>query len=341
MGEASKIEWTEHTFNGWWGCFKVSPACKNCYAEAFAKRVGQDVWGPPETTARRFFGEKHWNEPRRWAKAAAAAGERHRVFCSSMADVFEEHPALDAEREKLWKLIRETAYVTHHGKPCTIGAHIGHDAHCRFGLDWLLLTKRPENVNRMIPSDVLPLVWIGTTVEDQENADKRIPELLEVIAARVRFLSCEPLLEPVDLSKYFPLPLQPGYVWGECLCAEIDPADVPCVVCEARTGVDWVIVGGESGPKSRPFDLGWARSIVAQCNTAQVPVFVKQLGRVPVVSEESWRTGPEKGRMLRALNKDKAPEGTVPIAFADTEKAGAIEEWPADLQVRQAPRETR
>ena len=185
MGQDSKIEWTHHTFNHWWGCIKVSPGCEHCYAETLSKRYGHSIWGPAKTTQRRTFGEKHWVEPLKWDRLAQVSGERKRVFCASMADVFEDHPQLPSEREKLWALIEQTPM-----------------------LDWLLLTKRPENVNRMLP-DMWELgglpsnIWIGTSVENQEQADKRIPELLKV-PARVRFLSCEPLLGPVDLSRWLP-----------------------------------------------------------------------------------------------------------------------------------------
>lgn len=121
MGKNSRIEWTDHTFNPWWGCTKVSEACKNCYAEAWSKRVGQQVWGPQ--AERRFFGERHWLEPLKWNADAAAHGKRLRVFCASMADVFEDRRSLDPWRSKLWELIEATPQ-----------------------LDWLLLTKRPEHV---------------------------------------------------------------------------------------------------------------------------------------------------------------------------------------------------
>src|SRR5690348_736847 len=192
MGEGTKIQWTDHSFNPWWGCTRVSPGCEHCYAEAFAKRTGLG-WGV--AAERRFFGDKHWNEPRRWNAAAEKEGRRHRVFCASMADVFEDRPELAPWRERLWDLIDETPW-----------------------LDWQLLTKRPENVNRLVTpawhTGAWPEnVWLGTTVEDQRRAEERIPELLNC-AAKVRFLSCEPLLGPVDL--------------------DLD-------------GIQWVIVGGESG----------------------------------------------------------------------------------------------
>src|SRR5262245_52074261 len=176
MGKDSGIEWTHHTFNPWWGCMKVSPGCEHCYAETFSIRVGKKVWGPKAD--RRFFGDAHWAEPLKWNAVAARAGERHRVFCASMADVFEDRRELDGHRARLWRLIAATPH-----------------------LDWLLLTKRPENLARMLPwyshwenrvafepDEPWPNVWLGTTVEDQQRADERIPHLLRSPAA-VRFLS--------------------------------------------------------------------------------------------------------------------------------------------------------
>ena len=217
MGTSTNISWTDHTFNPWWGCVNVSPGCDNCYAEAFAKRTGHPVWG--KTAGRRFFGEKHWNEPRRWTGG--------RVFCASMADVFEPNDALTAERVRLWGLIYGTPHLT-----------------------WQLLTKRPEQVMRLVPPAWTirfpENVWIGTTVEDQQRADLRLPRLLD-IPASVHFLSCEPLLGPLDLEKYLPY-------------------------------VEWVICGGESGPRFRALDLDNARSLRDQCAAAGVPFFFKQVG---------------------------------------------------------------
>ena len=127
MAEKTGISWTHHTFNPWWGCTKVSPGCKNCYAETFASRYGFDVWGPGK--ARRTFSLAHWEEPLKWNRDAELAGERRRVFCASMADVFEaEAPA--GELARLWALIRLTPW-----------------------LDWLLLTKRAERIAESLPDD--------------------------------------------------------------------------------------------------------------------------------------------------------------------------------------------
>lgn len=226
MAKDSSIEWTHHTFNPWWGCTKVSPGCKNCYAETFAHRIGQDLWGP--RAARRFFGEAHWREPIKWNAAALHHRHRRRVFCASMADVFENRSELDPARSRLWKLIEDTP-----------------------GLDWLLLTKRPERVAKMAPWGVTwpTNVWIGTTVENQKWGDKRIASLL-ALPATVRFLSCEPLLGPLDISRW--------------------------LIGSRR--VDWVIAGGESGHSARPMNPEWARTLRDQCKRAGVPFHFKQWG---------------------------------------------------------------
>lgn len=224
MGENSKIEWTDHTFNPWWGCTKVSEACKHCYAEAWSKRVGQKVWGPKAD--RRLFGEKHWLEPHKWNADALSARRRRRVFCASMADVFEDRRELDPWRRKLWELIEATPQ-----------------------LDWLLLTKRPELVAALArwgnhwPGNV----WLGTTVENQEAAKTRLPHLAEIPAA-VRFISAEPLLGAVKIEPWL------------------------------GTVVDWVITGGESGPKARPSSPSWFRDLLGQCMAAEVPFHFKQWG---------------------------------------------------------------
>lgn len=204
------------------------------------KRFGKVKWGP--TGKRIRTSADYWKQPLRWNHEAATAGERRRVFCASLADVFEAKPDqvddLRSWRFDLWNLIDATPW-----------------------LDWLILTKRPENVNDIVPysygDDGWPSnIWIGTSVENQEWADKRIPELLNIPAA-VRFLSCEPLLGPVDLSEW---------LW----------ADMPGNPRLNR--IHWVIVGGESGPDARPMHPDWAREIRDQCGEAGVPFFFKQQG---------------------------------------------------------------
>jgi protein gp37 len=236
MSANSKIEWTHHTFNPWWGCVKVSDGCKNCYAERDSKRYGLQVWG--QTADRKFFGDKHWAEPLKWDGAAEKAGQRHRVFSASFADVFEDRPDLNLPRVRLFQTILHTPH-----------------------LDWLLVTKRPENLTKMLPwcldniTDAerapWPNVWLLTSVENQEAADQRIPELLKAPAV-VHGLSCEPLLGPVELREDFLL--------------------------RPRSSQRWVIVGGESGPNARPMHPDWPRALRDQCQDNDVPFFFKQWG---------------------------------------------------------------
>lgn len=249
MGITS-IAWADYTFNPWWGCEKVSPACAHCYAESWAKRTGQAIWG--KDAPRRFFGPKHWNEPLKWDRKAHEAGERRRVFCASMADVFENRSELDEHRNRLWPLMLATS-----------------------NLDWMLLTKRPEMVEQCVPENWLDgvwprNVWLGVTAENQATADARIPLLLRTPAA-VRFVSYEPALGPIDFKPWLTSLPTSGPGWKLSAGAALEIADI---------ALDWIIVGGESGHHSRAFDLAWARSAVKQCRAVAVPVFVKQLGAV-------------------------------------------------------------
>lgn len=264
MAANSKIEWCHHTFNPWVGCTKVSPACDHCYAESWAKRTGQaHLWAGD----RRRTSASYWRQPLKWDRAAAATGQRPRVFCASLADVFDNQVPADW-RIDLWVLIAQTPH-----------------------LDWLLLTKRPQNIGKMLPGSCVeqlvgrdlpwpwPHVWLGTTAENQNEADRRIPHLLATPAA-VRFLSAEPLLGPIDLTR---IP-HSHPAWPEdgdtCTLDAIvggvyDSADYPVITCQAK--LDWVIVGGESGPHARPMHPQWARAIRDQCAAAEVPFFMKQL----------------------------------------------------------------
>lgn len=218
-----------YSFNPWWGCLKVSEECFRCYAEVIATQgpasYHERLWGPAATTPRRLFDVEHWQEPLVWNRQAEKQGHRRSVFCASMADVFEEHPQLDSERLKLWDLIARTPW-----------------------LNWQLLTKRPENVLAMSPwGETWPdNVWVGTSVGLQKRAEERVPFLLEVPAV-VRFLSCEPLLGPLDLTPWL-------------------------------AQLQWVISGGESGSKARPMDLAWPCALRDQCQQAGVPYFFKQIG---------------------------------------------------------------
>lgn len=238
MAENSKIEWTDNTFNPWVGCVKVSPGCQHCYAERDMTRKGRwaNTWGPAQTAERIKTSADNWRKPLAWDKRAAKEGKRIKVFCASLADVFEDNPQVLDWRSDLWDLIELTP-----------------------NLDWLLLTKRPENIKKFTKRwdtwGQLPAnIWLGTTVENQEQAEKRIPELLRIPAA-VRFLSCEPLLGSIQLLHH------------------LDTGD-------NSMELHWVIVGGESGPNARPMHPDWARSLRDQCQAAGVPFFFKQWGEL-------------------------------------------------------------
>jgi len=309
MAENTKIEWTDHTFNPWTGCTKVSPACAHCYAEAWAKRSGIVEWGPGKPRRRTTPAE--WRKPLKWDKllhcphpdllvngrpqyephpfVCLKCGTRYlsnsgghpdcdfncqiipyrpRVFCASLADWLDDEVPIEWLADLL-DLVRRTP-----------------------NLDWLLLTKRPQNwfgrihaafmhtaddrnnphlTNWLVdwmgtehceepgePGTPPANVWIGTTVEDQQRADERIPELLK-IPAKVRFLSCEPLLGPIRFAAV------PGF--NKCGSAGWD------LIRNL-----WVIAGGESGPGARPMHPDWARSLRDQCAAAGVPFLFKQWG---------------------------------------------------------------
>lgn len=227
MGAETGIAWTDHTFNPWWGCARVSPGCERCYAEAWDTRWKGGHWGPK--AERRFFGAAHWNEPRTWNAAAERDGVRRRVFCASMADVFEDRRDLDEPRNRLFALIRATPQ-----------------------LDWQLLTKRPENILRLLPPGVAlpwPNIWFGTTAEDQRRLDERAPRLCEVPAV-VRFLSIEPQLESIEVRPWLHGP----------------------------SPIHWLIVGGESGAGAREFRMEWARLLRERAREAGAAFFMKQTG---------------------------------------------------------------
>jgi protein gp37 len=285
MGESTAIEWCDHTFNAWWGCTKVSIACNNCYAETWAKRTGfPGLWGVD--AGRRTFGEGHWFEPVKWDLAATATGNRPRVFCNSMADVFDNHEGVTEARARLWNLIKATQQ-----------------------LDWLILTKRIGNVSRMLPEDWddgYPNVWLGISVANQVEADRDIPKLLEIPAA-VRFLSCEPLLGPIDLHSF-----QKGCCTycggaGEVMVAvpattvwDTDDVDIErCLECggtglwQDNPGLDWVIVGGESGARSRPMHTDWALSLGAECRSQGIAFFMKQLSEADTKDFKDFGSFPE------------------------------------------------
>lgn len=231
MAENSKIEWTDHTFNPWIGCQKVSPGCDHCYAESMAKRYGWVTWGPHGERKRTSV--SNWRKPLQWAKAARGTGKRPRVFCASLADWLDNQVPREW-RYDLWGLIEQTPE-----------------------LDWLLLTKRPENYAKLVPwhTDKIPQnIWLGTTAENQEQAERR-GRILRDIPARVRFLSCEPLLSEIQFEP------------------------------ETLLALDWIIVGGENGHGARMMQAWWAEHICDQCKVAGVHFFMKQMTQKKPIPE--------------------------------------------------------
>lgn len=323
MGKDTNISWSNHTFNGWIGCTKVSAGCTNCYADAQDKlrKWTPDGWGKGKP--RKRTSDAYWQQPLKWNREAADTlqcsfcGERFRdrespisgrtlhqgescpvcydatsnlkayrprVFCASLADVFDEEVP-DEWRTDLFELIRRTPK-----------------------LDWLLLTKRPKNILAALKvaehdaSERFPTlfyeigdwrtgkppgnVWLGTTVENQDALDERTSLLLQVPAA-VHFISAEPLLSPVDFefdSEVGILSYLKSYDFGE----------------KPTNKISWVICGGESGPKRRPFEIEWAQSLHDQCKTAGVAFWMKQ--------DSHLRSG-QQGRLPDALwNCKELPE---------------------------------
>lgn len=278
MAENSSIEWTDHTFNPWIGCSRISPGCDHCYAKQMMdRRLHKVQWGPHGERMR--TSEKNWRDPCRWtdehATFLATHGRCQRVFCSSLADVFDN--AVDpAWRVDLFRLIAKTP-----------------------NLDWLLLTKRIGNARSML-NDVVeelscgintwdelawPGVWIGATIVNQAEADRDIQKLFDT-PARVKFLSVEPLLGPVDIRDY----LAPG--WPHCATGFVQDPRYETGYCGTCAGhvsdtihnaamhdcIDWVIAGGESGPNARPMHPAWALDLHDQCALAGVPLLFKQWG---------------------------------------------------------------
>ncbi|MBR8084583.1 hypothetical protein C6V04_29100 [Burkholderia multivorans] len=264
MSANTKIEWCDSTWNPWEGCQKIGPGCDHCYAEMRNARFAGGTavnWGPG--APRRRTSRANWRKPLAWeaahAEFFAAHGRRQRVFCASLADVF-DNAVPDAWRADLFDLIWNTPH-----------------------LDWLLLTKRIGNADTMIIR-ALELagrnvntpwpwanVWLGATIVNQAEANRDVPKLLST-PARVRFLSMEPLLGPVNLA-------ESGALWSDMNGNIVD------ATARGLRGVDWVIAGGESGPGARPMHPDWARSLRNQCAAAGVPFLLKQWGEWMPISE--------------------------------------------------------
>lgn len=310
MSANTSIEWTDRTWNPVRGCSVISQGCVNCYAMKQAHRFsgeGKSYEGltkltkaGPQWTGAVQLVREHLGDPIRWKRP-------QRVFVNSMSDLFHE-AVPDNYIEQVFAVMSIAERHT-----------------------FQVLTKRPERMaawfSVIAQYDTewarrvcagLPNVWLGVSVEDQQRADERIPQLLSTPAA-VRFISAEPLLGPVDLRRFMPVPL---FYCGRCGKEKRRPWCEPCgtdnnTPTNELVGLSWVIVGGESGPGARPFDVAWARALVHQCKSAGVAVFVKQLGSKPT----GWWSnslGPRIGK------------------FTDR-KGGDMAEWPEDLRIRQFP----
>lgn len=299
----TNIEWTDVVWNPVTGCDKVSEGCRNCYAETIAHRF----WGERPFTEVRCHPERldaplHWKKPRR-------------VFVNSMSDLFHKdvsdefidkvlammaltpqhrYQVLTKRPERMLSFLRDSGYRAE---------MTGIEAEFTSGLD------RFEEAERQRWPFPLPNVWLGVSIEDQETADERIPILLQTPAA-VRWVSAEPLLGPVDFTE-----------WLYSCDGDCDRPTHPPLPT-----LDWVVGGGESGPLARPCQLGWIRAIVQQCQTAGIPVFVKQFGSHPyadVPELETW-----------SVTKMDENGG---LHFA-SRKGGDPSEWPVDLRIRKWPR---
>lgn len=237
MGENTRIEWAHHTFNPWEGCAKIGPGCDNCYAADRNARFngGEAVhWGPHAD--RRRTSERNWDNPLRWDRLAQKAGRRDRVFCASLADVF-DNAVPPTWRKDLWELIQATP-----------------------NLDWLLLTKRVGIIERYLPADWgggYHNVWLGLTVVNQAEFNRDVPTFTQ-IPCRLRFLSCEPLLGPLSIK--------------------------------GMSGIDWIITGGESGPKARPAHPDWFRQLRDEAKEQGQYFFFKQWGEWKEVAQEARET---------------------------------------------------
>lgn len=264
MAQNSNIEWCDHTVNLWWGCSKVHTGCKNCYAESLSNRYGNDIWG--EKKPRKLI-KSAFKDLNKYQKQAEKKGEKVTVFVGSMMDIFEDSKNL----------------ITNDGKMVTLGGEQAETKHLREDLfnrivagdyqniAFLFLTKRPENINKYIPQawrdyGTPENVWFGASISDQNTAEVIVPNLLYA-GVNNRFLSVEPQVGDIDLS---------GYLVPK------EAVDMGVL----KQPIKWVIQGGESGAKKRPFNLDWAYKMSGQVGTAGIPYFFKQIDKVKAIPSD-------------------------------------------------------
>lgn len=389
------IEWTAtrrpdgtlapgFTFNPWRGCTKVHEGCANCYAESMSKRnpgtLG--IWGP--NGSRVVAAESYWKQPLTWNRKAEKEGIRLKVFCASLADVFEDWdgPISDHHGRQLFTINGEEWFtegeypdcqpLTMHDVRRRLFALIDATPH----LDWLLLTKRPENIQRMwchainqdwfcgvqrspeesftewnrrlVRSEIRrPNVWLGTSISLQEHADKQIPDLLQCRdLAPVLFLSIEPLLGHIHLDELL--------YCQECFGTRLandgpQGEEKKCLDCCGHPLIDWVICGGESGPGARIYRPEWPRNIIKQCRDAGIAVFHKQMGSKVVTRNDMvedtfscMETGWPDPYVEHDIHgfRENYQGADCRIRLKD-KKGSDINEWPEDLRVRQFPEPER
>ena len=293
------IEWTSfpredgtrmpgYTANLWWGCTKVHSGCDHCYAETLSKRFGDNVWGNenPRKKIKSFF-----NDLDIYQKKTKALNEIHRVFVGSMMDIFEKPmPLIDSKGKTVSHPIMEDEDPLNELGYSTGDLRSFFFAEIENGrypnLMFLLLTKRPSNINKYIPeswkTNPPENVMFGTSPVDQETANKLIPQLLAVNGKR--FLSVEPQLDEIS----FRWALWHDWLKDENASEQIHEGKLVLVrnQYDGVKGIDWVIQGGESGHHRRPFDVGWARKLRDQCKEAGIPYFFKQIDKVKEIPED-------------------------------------------------------
>jgi protein gp37 len=324
MSTNTGIAWTDHTFNGWWGCQKVAQGCANCYAEVHAGRFyGRPIWGPAATTERRIMSDTNWNAPLKWDQESREHfelnGTRRRVFAMSMADALEDHPALVEPRKRFVALVENTPF-----------------------LDWQILTKRPENHPMFGWEHGWPSnVWFGASMATQAEVLRNVPLLLNS-PALVRFVSCEPIIEALDLRPF--LAAIPGCkMCRHCGYRTNRAEEVSCPNAEFEdvrlvpdVGIDQVIAGGESAQRGRCRDcnIAWLEDLLEQCRDAGSAFFLKQMGSRAWTDNVNRWDFPDDDLEFESDGKHTA---SAFVHFKDPKGADPAE-WPEHLRVQEFPR---